>query len=182
MFLNNSVWNYYLIHAHFIYMYTFAYCLSLAVSKFKKSLLAKLAVGVGSIFLTSMIVSSTQRIIQNYRYDFVDLGGVEKIKGKRIAIDYVYQDATGNPFSVFAFMAPVYTYPYDYLFLTYGKQKYGYAPGNEKKGLVYLIIEPDGSKPWSYKGWLENVIVGGDIVETKELSTGHIIQKRMFPL
>jgi hypothetical protein len=78
-------------------------------------------------------------------------------------------------------MAPIYTYPYDYLFKTYGKETYGYVPGSEKKGLVYLIIEPDGSKPWTYKGWLETVIVGGDIISTTTLGTGHIIQKRIFP-
>jgi hypothetical protein len=111
-----------------------------------------------------------------------ELGGVEKIRGKRMAIDYVYQDAKGKPFSVFVFMPPIYTYPYDYLFKTYGKDTYGYAPGNQKKGLVYLIIEKDNSKPWTYNGWLETVIKDGDIIETKTLITGHIIQKRMFPL
>ena len=59
---------------------------------------------------------------------------------------------------------------------------YGYVPGNEKKGLVYLLIEPDGSKPWTYKGWMETVIVGGDMIETRILPTGNIIQKRLFPL
>jgi hypothetical protein len=78
-------------------------------------------------------------------------------------------------------MAPIYTYPYDYLFQTYGGQKYGYVPGSVKKGLVYLIIEPDSSKPWTYKGWLETVIVGGTIVKTETLPTGQIVQLRQFP-
>jgi hypothetical protein len=117
----------------------------------------------------------------NIRYDLWDFGGVEKIKGKKSAIDYVYKDAKGQQFSEFTFMAPIYTYPYDYLFKTYGKNTFGYVPGTQKKGLVYLIIEPDASKPWTYKGWLETVIVGGDIVSTVTLPSGQIIQVRQFP-
>ncbi len=182
LFLNNTVWDYYLIHAHFVFMYVFAYIGATIVSKLRTSIWYMGPGGDLAIFLISMVLSSYRRIVTNYRYDYYDLGGIEKIKGKKMAIDYIYQDAKGKPFSEFTFMPPIYTYPYEYLFKTYAKQKYGYIPGNEKKGLVYLIIEVDGYKPWTYKGWLETVIVGGDVVETKILSTGHIIQKRIFPL
>ncbi len=182
LFLNNFIWDYYLIHAHFIYIYVFAYWLALTFRTMKKSVFSKAAFVVLSIFLLSMVVSSIWRMRVSYTYDIRDLGGVEKIQGKKTAIDYVYTDAKGQPFSEFTFMAPIYTYPYEYLFETYGRKKYGYAPGTEKKGLVYLIIEPDASKPWTYKGWLETVIVDGEILDTVTLPTGHIIQKRMFPL
>jgi hypothetical protein len=152
-----------------------------SLSKVRESRLYLVPAVIFGIFIYSMVVSSYRRIDRNYRYDYGDFGGVEKIKGKRQAIDFVYRDANGEAFSEFTFMAPIYTYPYDYLFKTYGKETYGYVPGNEKKGLVYLIIEPDGSKPWTYKGWLETVIAGGDIISTTTLSTGHIIQKRIFP-
>jgi hypothetical protein len=187
LFLNNSVWDYYLIHAHFVYIYVFAYCFIYMVSSLKHSVWSKIGFAVLSGYLLFMCWSSVERMIINIRYDYRDFGGVEKIKGKREAIDYIYQDALQTlpagrqAFSEFTFMAPIYTYPYDFLFKTYGRDTYGYVPGNEKKGLVYLIIEPDGSKPWTYKGWLETVIVGGEIVETKTLFTGHIIQKRLFP-
>lgn len=175
LFLNNSVWNYYLIHAHFIYMYIFAYIAATSIAKRWLTI-------VFGLFLISMLVSSYKRIILNWRHDLIDFGGIEKIRGKRQAIDYIYHDAAGRKFSVFTFMAPVYTYPYDYLFKTYGRDTYGYSPEHEKKGLVYLLIEPDNSKPWTYKGWLETVIVDGDIISTTTLQTGHIIQKRMFAL
>jgi hypothetical protein len=175
LFLNNAVWNYYLIHAHFVYMYVFAYIAATSVTK-------KWLTIVFGMFLISMLISSYKRITLNWQHDFTDFGGVEKIKGKRQALDYIYHNANGQEFSVFTFMAPVYTYPYDYLFKTYGRDTYGYVPGNEKKGLVYLLIEPDASKPWTYKGWLETVIVGGDIISTTTLPTGHIVQKRMFAL
>lgn len=181
LFLNNSVWDYYLIHAHFVYIYVFAYSFVRSVRRWNTSLLPKFGAVILSVFLLIMGWFSFERMGINIRYDYWDLGGVEKIKGKKIAIDYIYRDAKGKPFSEFTFMAPIYTYPYEYLFKTYGQKKYGYTPGTDKKGLVYLIIEPDNSKPWTYKGWLETVIVGGDIVETKTLFTGHIIQKRIFP-
>lgn len=181
LFLNNTVWDYYLIHAHFAYMYVFAYAAAACISKLHTSKLYQGLAVIFGIFMISMTLSSYKRIVSNWRYDLNDLGGVEKINGKKIAIDYIYRDAKGEPFSQFSFMAPIYTYPYDYLFKTYGKDTYGYVPGNAKKGLVYLLIEPDGSKPWTYKGWLETVIVGGDIISTTTLPTGHIIQVRRFP-
>jgi hypothetical protein len=175
LFLNNLIWDYYLIHTHFIYMYVFSYLIVISFKRYR------ILFVVLTIFLVSMIVSSAWRMMISYTYDIKDKGGVEKIYGKKYAIDYVYKDAAGKPFSEFTFMAPIYTYPYDYLFQTYGGQKYGYVPGSVKKGLVYLIIEPDSSKPWTYKGWLETVIVGGTIVKTETLPTGQIVQLRQFP-
>lgn len=188
LFLNNIIWDYYLIHAHFIYIYIFAYSFFFVWGNMRKSLTLKTVWGLLCIFLLSMIMSSVWRMKSNYTYDYHDYGGFEKIKGKKAAIDYVYQDAKASlpagrqEFSVFVFVPPIYAYPYEYLFATYGKKKYGYTPGSEKKGLVYLIIEPDPSKPWTYKGWLETVIVDGEIINTVTLPTGHIIQKRVFPL
>lgn len=181
LLLNNTIWDYYLIQAHVAFIYVFAYSLMFCYRFIRKSIWAILAFGILCLFLLSMIKSSAWRIKSNYTYDFYDYGGVEKIKGKKAAIDYVYKDAKGKPFSEFTFMKPVYTYPYDYLFKTYGKSKYGYEPGTQKKGLVYLIIEPDDSKPWTYKGWLETVIVYGDIIKTVTLPSGQIVQVRQFP-
>ncbi len=181
LLLENMIWDYYLIHIHVVFIYIFAYSLIRSFRMLRKSLWSLFAFGALSIFLVSMISASAWRMKISYTYDLHDFGGVEKIKGKKAAIDYVYHDAKGQPFSEFTFMAPIYTYPYDYLFTTYGKQAYGYVPGREKKGLVYLIIEPDASKPWTYKGWLETVIVGGDIINTATISAGQIIQKRIFP-
>jgi hypothetical protein len=54
-------------------------------------------------------------------------------------------------------------------------------PLDEKKGTAYLIIEEDYSKPWSYKGWLETVIVDGDVEWTRHLKPSElIVQKRIF--
>lgn len=201
--LRGAIWPYYLIHLHFVYMYAMAYAgvqmLSLAVAsvhgfftRTPKNADSRLAWGRNSaiyiagafftlFFLLSMSQGAIARLKLNWLVDYYDYGGKDKIKGKRAIIDYVYADAAGKPFSIFVFMPPVYTWPYDYLFLTYAKDKYGYMPGSEKKGTAYMIIELDGTKPWSYKGWLETVIKEGNPEWEKYLMpSDHVLQKRVF--
>ena len=81
-------------------------------------------------------------------------------------------------FNLLVFTPAVYTDAYGYLIFWHGGKKYGYIPGKEKTSTFYLLIEPDRSKPWSYKGWLETVIKTGNIIETTTLPTGLIVQKR----
>ena len=103
-----------------------------------------------------------------------------KIQGKKEAFDYIYNNAEGEPFGLLIFAPPVLTDPYDYVVFWYAAPKYGYTPHREKRGLVYLLMEPDPGKPWSYKGWLETVIVEGTVLDEVTLPSGIIIQKRMF--
>lgn len=186
--LRGAIWPYYLIHLHFVYAYMLAYA---AVAIWTVTVRPnphaplKFAYVLASAFLlffgVSMLQGTWARLKLNWLVDYYDYGGKDKIKGKRAIIDYVYADAAGKPFSVFVFMPPVYTWPYDYLFLTYAKEKYGYLPSNEKKGTAYMIIEMDGTKPWSYKGWLETVIKDGTPVwEHYLMPSDHVLQKRQF--
>lgn len=134
-----------------------------------------LIIGFLLLFLGSFI-SQTRTF---YKTDFYDYGGTQKMKGKLEAIDYIYQDAKGEKFGLFVFTPPVYTYAYDYLVWWHGEKKYHYEPHQEKTGLFYLWIEEDAQKPWTYQGWLETVIKDGRILETKQLPSGFIIQKRI---
>lgn len=113
-----------------------------------------------------------------YQKDLYDYGGTAKIRGKEDAIDFIYRDSQGKKFNLLVFSPPVYTFPYEYLLWWYGQKKYGFIPGNEKKGVFYLLIEPDPYKPWSYKGWLETVVKTGRVIKTVELPSGFIVQKR----
>lgn len=106
-------------------------------------------------------------------------GGVAKIKGKKDAIDFIYNDAKQKPFGLLVFAPPVYTYNYDYLIFWLSKTKYHYTPHKEKKGVFYLLMEPDSSKPWSYQGWLDTVIKSGKVLYKKELPSGLIVEKRV---
>jgi len=186
--LRGAIWPYYLIHLHFVYIYALAYATvtiwsrAARLSRHLPLLVAYFAAsGFLLFFGLSMLQGTVARLKLNWLVDYYDYGGKDKIKGKRAIIDYVYADAAGKPFSVFVFMPPVYTWPYDYLFLTYAKEKYGYVPSSEKKGIAYMIIEMDGTKPWSYKGWLETVIKDGTPVwERYLMPSDHVLQKRQF--
>lgn len=144
------------------------------LSKLWKPVIGKIAILVLSGFL---IFYSGQKLYNLYIRPPND-GGIAKIKGKIGALDYIYRDANGKPFGLLIFNPPVSTDAYDYVIWWHGARKYGYTPHQDKKGIFYLWIEPDTSKPWSYKGWLETVIKGGKILETTTLPSGFIIQKR----
>lgn len=129
------------------------------------------------LLLIVLVVNSLQRIDLLY-FNPPNDGGAEKIKGKLKAIDFIYEDARGKPFGLLVFTPPVYAYAYDYLVWWYGNKKYKYLPYSDKKGIFYLLIEVDRSKQWSYKGWLETVIKTGIVLETTNLPSGLIVQKR----
>lgn len=136
----------------------------------------------GYVFLAYFCVLFIVVGINSYKVsvdDYKDYGGVHKLKGKTDAIDYIYKDAVGKPFGLLTFAPSVYTYPYDYLVWWYGKRKFGYLPTSDKKGTFYLLIEPDPDKPWSYKGWEETIIKSGQVIFTKTLPSGLIVEKRL---
>lgn len=148
--------------------------LGLILSKF---LVERLGKAFAVSFFVVLIFYSWLRIDALY-FNPTDDGGAEKIKGKLSAIDYIYKDAKEKNFGLLVFTPAVYTDNYDYLIWWYGGRKYNYIPHKEKEGIFYLLIESDRSKPWSYNGWLETVIKTGNIIESKTLPTGLIIQKR----
>lgn len=156
-----QLYSWYLVGLFPIYMVLLGYGLS------KHKILAIVLVLVLSIF-------TTQKFIK--LYTSTDSGGTAKIQGKLEAIDAIYKDARGAPFNVLVFTPVVLTDAYDYLFWW----RYGFIPEQKKQGMTYLLIEPDPSKPWSHEGWLETVVSGGDIMETKTLPSGFIIQKRLY--
>lgn len=172
--LRNAVYAYYLIDLNLSYIFLFSYSIFSAY-KNKHLIFKFLLTSFLIIFLVQAIIYYTP----NAKYDYSDYGGDAKIKGRLDALDYIYKDAKKEKFGLLVFSPPIYTYPYDYLIWWYGQRKYGYVPYKNKKGLFYLLVEKDSSKPWSYKGWMETVIKTGRVVETKTLPSGFIIQKRI---
>ncbi|MDP3941479.1 MAG: glycosyltransferase family 39 protein [bacterium] len=171
--LRNSVYPYYLRELTFIILFFFAYISSRAI-RFRNTLV----LSVVSVLFVWFLALALKNSYLVFVADVKDYGGGAKIKGKIDAIRFIYDDAKGKPFNLLVFTPPVYTYPYDYLLWWYGQKKYGYLPGSEKKGNVYLLIETDHEKPWTYKGWLETVIKDGKVVDTITLPSGLIVQKR----
>lgn len=173
--LRNSVYPYYLYSLTFVYLFFFAFVFSRAVRSRNHFVLA-----VYSVIIVWFIVVGIISAYTTYQSDVKDYGGDAKIKGKIDAIDYIYSDDKNRKFNLLIFAPPIYTYPYDYLLWWYGNKKYGFIPGTEKKGEVYLLMEQDHAKPWTYNGWLETVIVKGRIVKTVTLPSGFIVQKRIM--
>ncbi len=173
--LRNSVYPYYLYALTFSYLFSFSYV-------FSRTLIVRnpLVLSLYSVLLVWFLLVSLVSAQGTYKSDVKDYGGDAKIKGKIDAIDYIYSDASGANFNLMIFAPPVYIYPYDYLLWWHGKQKYGFVPGSERHGIVYLLIEQDHAKPWSYKGWLETVIKEGKVEKTVTLPSGFIVQKRIM--
>jgi 4-amino-4-deoxy-L-arabinose transferase-like glycosyltransferase len=171
LFYSSVMWEWWILELTIFYCFLFGvifvYLLNIKLLKY-------IVIAIYIVFLFSF----AQKTIYFYKNDFNDYGGTQKIKGKIEAIDYIYKDAANKQFGLLVFTPPVYTYAYDYLVWWHGYGKYGYNPYWEKRGTLYLLIEPDSAKPWSYKGWLETVVKTGTILKTKELPSGFIIQKR----
>ena len=156
-----QLYSWYLVGLFPIYMILLGYGIS------KNRIIALGVVAVISVF-------TVQKLIR--LYTATDLGGTAKIHGKLEAIDTIYADANDTSFNLLVFTPVVLTDAYDYL----AWWRFGQIPPKEKVGLTYLLIEPDPSKPWSHQGWLETVVTGGDIIETKTLPSGFIIEKRIY--
>lgn len=187
LLLNNTVWDYYLIHIHIIFIFFFVLIWDWGRANYK-NILGTVIIGFMSALLCSQVVGSVQRAKLNYQVDMNDFGGVEKIRGKRMVVDTIYQNAAGKPFSVYVYHPAIYVYPYEYLFATYGKRYFGYAPLEASykpslplNGIVYLVIESDGGKPVWLSGWLDTVVPGGTTQLDITLKSGHRIIRKIYP-
>ena len=173
-FLNNAVWDYYLLHLVLVYILIFTY-IFFSSYLHRKYFLTILIV----LFLTLSFAKLTPDLVKNIFYDFQDYGGTHKMKGKIDALDFIYNDAKGEEFGLFVFTPPIYTYSYDYLMEWYGVSKYGYKPAESKDKTFYLLIEADNNDLLRHQGWLETVIVEGEVIKETTLPSGFIIQKRI---
>lgn len=167
------------IYSHYFSLLYFIYPLlgAYVVGKAMKQTMTRAVVFVLGIILVTAV---SVKIAKTIRYDYADYGGTAKKAGKIDAIDSIYSHAAGTGFNLFVFTPPVVPYAYDYLIGWYAAKRYGYTPGHELAGTVYLLIEPDPEKPWSYNGWLETVIKKGDVVAQWKLPSGFLIEKRFI--
>lgn len=129
------------------------------------------------ILLGFGMVRATNKAIYTASYDFFDFGGTAKIVGKMAAIDTILTDAGGQAFRLMIFSPPVYTYPYDYL-LIWLRQSHPSVLLSPNASTLYLLIEPDDGRPWTYKGWIETVVKQGSVLKRWDLPSGFIIEKR----
>lgn len=173
-FLNNAVWDYYLLQLVLIYILIFTY-IFFSSYLHRKYFFTILIV----LFLSLSFVKLTPGLVDNIIYDYYDYGGTHKMKGKIDALDFIYKDANNEDFGLFVFTPPIYTYSYDYLVEWYGVSKYRYKPTESKDKTFYLLLEVDNNDLLRHQGWLETVIVNGEVIKEITLPSGFIIQKRI---
>lgn len=135
-------------------------------------------VRIALVVLVALVLLSAAQRIHFLYFVSTDTGGIHKNKGKLEAIDYIYKDAKSKDFGLLIFTPPVYTYAYDYLIWWRSKTEYGYIPPPEKKETFYLLMEEDSGNPVSHKGWMKTVVKTGDTINTVNLPSGLIVEKR----
>ncbi len=174
LFYKNDLWPWWLYELSVVMVVLVGMIISWMIRK--KGILRISAV----VILVLMLVGYTKESIRFWKNDYHNYGGTAKIRGKIDALDFIFQDAQTKDFGLFFFTPPVYTYAYDFVNWWHGMRAYDYVPPQEKKNVFYLLAEPDSEKPWTYKGWMETAIIGGEIVNTWTLPSGFIVQKRVM--
>ena len=164
-------WSYYWIGLQTAYYFFLAVAFG-AFLQLKEGKLPKL------VIISVLVIWGAYTLASPSLYVEKGEGGPTTYKNEITAIDWIYQDAGGEPFGVFVYTPPVYDYAYQYLFWWRGGKRYGYLPNKSKENLFYLIIEPDPERPWGPKGWKETVIKTGEVVKKVILPGEITIEKR----
>lgn len=84
-------------------------------------------------------------------------------------VNYLYQEAKGEKFSVHPFTIPYFSdHAWKYLFSWYGAKKYGYLPAEVGSKTFYTIYQPDEGQPWFLSSWLEKEEKQGKTIERNQ--------------
>lgn len=110
-------------------------------------------------------------------------GGPATIRNQKQALDLVFIDARDEPFALYVYTPPIYTYVWDHMLSWYAKPRYanypveyGYQPSGEMNNIFYLLIEPDELQD-RIDGWKGNFVAYGKPIDRWVLSGGIIIEK-----
>lgn len=119
------------------------------------------------IFIAVVLFKGYGNIADFFRTDHSSNNDPSAFKNEVAAIDYVYKQANGKNFRLYAYLPSVIDYPYQYLVWWRGLQKYNYTPKDyayapneppyiknkealptgkkpaKDSGLIFLIKEPD---------------------------------------
>lgn len=92
------------------------------------------------------------------------------------AIDYIYNEASKEPFSIQAYTIPYWMQEgWIYLFWQYGFKKYNYLPIKEKAGKLYVIVQDDNNIEFQ-NNWLNGTVVTwGRQIKQKRIGTLSIL-------
>jgi hypothetical protein len=161
------------------------------------SLPKKVSVILFIFVMLSQLLVFVPRYIQYFRVSDDPSILANEIK----AIDWVYEKANGQGFSVYNYLPSVLDYPYQYLFWWHGLRQYGYLPceyasypdspgifiPNKSKfiepkkcgDLRFLVIEPNKKNPQLRENWINELTLGYRLIE--ESSSGKILIQELLP-
>jgi hypothetical protein len=128
------------------------------------------------IILLTLTIAFLNRTYFIYKTQFVPTP--DTYIQENVSLNYIYKDAKGKPFGIIV-IARNGQENYDYLIWWNGYEKYHYQPYREKEGLYYILIEPDSLLIMNNEKKL-NTLTSGNLVFSKKLPNGFIIEKRLI--
>lgn len=164
------VWEYYFTGAFPFFILSVSVILAAA---WTKRWFGKLLV---SLFVLIFTFQNFPRL-KNYLSAGVD-GPVHVTLGSSLpAVNWVFQDAGSQPFNVDAYVPPVISHSYDYLFLWLGSTQYHTLPATQLVPLLYTVFEQDPPHPERLETWLARQ-KGIGIIELGQRFGGVTSQRR----
>lgn len=165
-----NIYDYYLTGYYLIFILLF----SIILGKIYKHFLGKIFVVVFVfIFWQNNVPITWSRINDN-------LTGPQSIglKNELMAVDWIYEDASGKAFNVDVYVPPVIPHAYDYLFAWRGKTKYQTQPVPEEVQLLYTLFEVDPPHPERLEAWSARQAGIGKVEEEMRFG-GITVQRRI---
>lgn len=151
-----------------IYCFTFGIFLNYFWSKSKLKLLV-----IALIIILSIAFIKRTLFIYITQFIYPPVNYIKEVS----AIEYIFENTNKKTFGIIVF-AKRDLANYDYLIWWLGNTKYKYQPYKAKKGLYYIIIEPN-YYPLLNAPITLNSLRSGELLETKKLPNGFIIEKRL---
>jgi hypothetical protein len=156
---------------------------------------------VSVIFFTLVTISQLFVFVPRYIQYFRLSDDPSLLANEIKAVDWVYEKAGGQGFSVYNYLPSILDYPYQYLFWWHGLRQYGYLPCEyasypgspgifvpNKKTFVepkkcgdlrFLIIEPNKKNTQLRENWINELKQGYRLIE--ESSSGKILMQEYVP-
>ena len=103
---------------------------------------------VAPLLILTIYSFSNYRVLGNFLRQGINGPNSITIRNQLDNIDWIYQQAADEPFSVDIYVPPVIPYSYDYLFRWYGQNRYGYTPNPSPQTLEFTLyeVDPDGDR------------------------------------
>ncbi len=165
---NNNFYEYYLTGYYMIYIMLS----SLVLGKlWQKKYLGKLFV---IIFLLILIRNNYEPLKFKLTSNSDNPNSITFINQLQ-AVDYLAHDSVGNKFNIDAYVPPVISYSYDYLF----KWK-GVIQEENQVRLLYTLYEEDPPHPERLKAWLDRQKGIGKVIEEKKFGAITVQKRERF--